>query len=876
MAIAAIAVGNLSTSALYVSSFHVEVFSDSTYTTLVGSKACPAIKGSTGNWLQSELISINGLVRGQTYYIQAGPVSPGGVANFTRYSVQAGVLTVPACTYGGTFAATSSGVSYDIVPASVPTDLDHFEAIWTKDGSAPSNSSLENAWQGQRLANGIIHLFVGGTPGQNIHLFFRAVSTSGGYQNWVAVDNRTVSTSSSGSISAAGIFYADGSTVESLKPAAAGADVTGANTAADTQAVNGINSGHISDTATSVGFVGKWWRTSSSAPSPSGGGELPYAPMFTTHDAYINYNIHGYSTWAGSIQTPSFAPYPPTFDGQWIYARFTGYYTSSVSGTYTFGVNSDDGANLYVNGVALVSDLASTHGAGTSMTYLHSGNINLVAGDVYEVIVEYRNGVNNCGIQVLMTPPGGAIQLLNLGTAFKNAAFMSYTDGTTVDALKPAAAGADVTAVNISADTSAVGGRPAADVATTILAGGGTDYLHAGNANTPQNLNNLVIRGSFEDLSVGTWGPGTHVSGGASPGYGFTQALVCTVRDTFESGNSFTVSPGQRVYCSAILDTENIPPGYGNCAFGLFFPSLNQYAVAGSLTQGLAWTAISGIVNVPTGAVTAVPWIQIDHVAPFNPAALLYVANIFYSKTPAVDFSEPTHINKNANNIPYADGTTIQALKPAQVGADMTAAQPLAYTGMSANLVPNGDFLLGNLDGWSIANAFYNSNGMNLPNGHGFSPTFAVQPGNKYRITYYMGKTAGSDGTYQRIFWGSKYLPNIYDTVSGYMGFQDFVANVGLVFPLTEYTYDWVAPAGSHYASLAIYNVNAGNTYTTRVVVQDYSASAQWGADVTGSNTANNTNNVASVSAATIASVVPSGFKLFINSGSRSYSIQAI
>lgn len=711
MAVAAIVFGNLKSEALYVASFHVELFSDSNYSVLVGSKACAAVRDSDSLWVQSDLIGFDGLVRGQTYYYQAGPVSPGGVANFVRGNIQAGTLTIPACTYTGTFAATSSGVSYDITPGSVPSDIDHYEAIWTKDGSAPSNSSLENNWQGSTLPSGVMHLFVGGSPGQNIHLFMRAISTSGGYQNWVAVDNRTVSPATTGSTNAAGIFYADGTSVEDLKPASAGADVTGANVSADTAAVNGINSGHVADTATSVGFVGKWWRTSSASPSPAAGGELSYAPFYTTHDASINYNIYGYNAWAGAI-----VPSPPTWlssypgtqstnDAQYVYIRFTGYFVCNQTGTYTFGVNCDDGANLIVNGTAIVSQLAATsHGTLTDRTYLYQGTIALTAGDTYSVVVEYRNGVNNAGIQVLYTPPGGSVQLLDLGKAFSNAAFTTYTDGTPVDALQPAAAGADVTSVNVSADTSAVGGRAADEVAQTVLSGGGINYLSGSNQNLPQNANSLLIRGSFEDGLTGTWGPGCQVVA-APAGHDFTKYLVIFNRDNFEYGNDFPVVAGQRIYCYGWASTQGIPTGYGSCGFGLAYKNgagtIVGFARAVGLNPQTGWGGYSGYLTVPSGisVATAIPWIQIDHDATtINTNYSFWLANLFYSKTAVVDFSEATHVNKNADNIPYADGSTIQSLKPAQVGADVTGSNTANNTNnvasvpatTIASVVPNG------------------------------------------------------------------------------------------------------------------------------------------------------------------------------------------
>jgi Tfp pilus assembly protein PilX len=66
-------------------------------------------------------------------------------------------------------------------------------------------------------------------------------------------------------------------------------------------------------------------------------------------------------------------------------------------------------------------------------------------------------------------------------------------------------------------------------------------------------------------------------------------------------------------------------------------------------------------------------------------------------------------------------------------------------------------------------------------------------------------------------------------------------------------------------------NVNA-NAWFDGVSLVDTTG----GADVTSANTSNDTSYVSGVPSSTIASVVPTGYKLYINSGSKSYSIEAI
>jgi hypothetical protein len=220
----------------------------------------------------------------------------------------------------------------------------------------------------------------------------------------------------------------------------------------------------------------------------------------------------------------------------------------------------------------------------------------------------------------------------------------------------------------------------------------------------------------------------------------------------------------------------------------------------------------------------------------------------------------------------------IITLMPSQAGADVTAAQPIVYTGSSNNLIPNGDFVLGTLEGWKTDQSSYNSGGLTMPGGFAFSPTFQIQPGNKYRISFTGGAAApGTEFVYYRIFWGSTYVPNVNDGgVAGYMGLFDFLADGGVSNGSATSTYDWTAPAGAYYASLALYQFGTAALRYLHFVAQDYSASAQWGADITGSNTSADTSAVDGVPSSTIASVIPTGYKLFINNGSRSYSIQAV
>ena len=144
-------------------------------------------------------------------------------------------------------------------------------------------------------------------------------------------------------------------------------------------------------------LAGKWWN----AAFPAGGGDLGTTPVATTQDGSLNYNISG-ETWASAVAGPA------GVNTTNIYARWTGTFVSPVDGTYTIGVNSDDGANVYVNGTLLVGNLSAGQGATSDLAYTQSGTIALTMGTTNTIVVEYQQGGGQAGIQLLWTPPGAS------------------------------------------------------------------------------------------------------------------------------------------------------------------------------------------------------------------------------------------------------------------------------------------------------------------------------------------------------------------------------------------------------------------------------------------------------------------------------------
>jgi hypothetical protein len=211
--------------------------------------------------------------------------------------------------------------------------------------------------------------------------------------------------------------------------------------------------------------------------------------------------------------------------------------------------------------------------------------------------------------------------------------------------------------------------------------------------------------------------------------------------------------------------------------------------------------------------------------------------------------------------------------------ADVTASQAIVYTGANESIVPNGNFILGNMQGW-VPNGFaYGADSFGpriysgAPgSGSGVqSPSFSVVPGQKYRFRYKVYNGSGSGGIFLRVIVNAAYSANIGNGSS-----TDFIGGGSVTTTPTIYSYDWTCPAGANYASMVMYCIGGSDLACEYVSCVPYAAAGQWGADVTGANTSNDTSNVDGIPSSTIASVIPTGYKLFINNGSRSYSIQAV
>jgi hypothetical protein len=164
---------------------------------------------------------------------------------------------------------------------------------------------------------------------------------------------------------------------------------------------NGTITSNGSFTATDIRkqLSTSWWQgNSSSYLPPSHNGPIATAPTTTTIDGPIDYGF-----------TQSL---PAGIGSTYFYARFVGYIIPPLTGAYVFGLNSQDGANLFVNGQSLILDLQNNHTANVAGTpTTTSSAIILTANGRYPIVLEWGHGTGaTSNLELLWQPPGQTMQ----------------------------------------------------------------------------------------------------------------------------------------------------------------------------------------------------------------------------------------------------------------------------------------------------------------------------------------------------------------------------------------------------------------------------------------------------------------------------------
>ena len=88
-------------------------------------------------------------------------------------------------------------------------------------------------------------------------------------------------------------------------------------------------------------------------------------------------------------------------NGEYFSTEVTGTFTPAVTGTYSFGINSDDGADLIINGT-----LVTSYYGGHGMSGYQYGNISLTAGTQYTFKARMQEYGGGEGLAVIWRRPG--------------------------------------------------------------------------------------------------------------------------------------------------------------------------------------------------------------------------------------------------------------------------------------------------------------------------------------------------------------------------------------------------------------------------------------------------------------------------------------
>lgn len=147
----------------------------------------------------------------------------------------------------------------------------------------------------------------------------------------------------------------------------------------------------------------------------TGYGPLGWAPITTgtyggggSYSSGINFCSSSYGFSGGN----------PNYEGaqtNYFYGRWTGFLVPSATGEYTIGINSDDGANLYIGGMQVgTNELATDRAAGANCTYSSGGSaqILLTKGVYYPLVIEHQNYTAPFALQLVWTPPKSSAQLI--------------------------------------------------------------------------------------------------------------------------------------------------------------------------------------------------------------------------------------------------------------------------------------------------------------------------------------------------------------------------------------------------------------------------------------------------------------------------------
>lgn len=194
--VGSIIVAGLQSTSPYISTFIVEIYGDVDLTQLVAQQTSTAIWDGT-NSNQLDALVFSALPLGFTYWIRVGTCAANStITSWSSPYEQSltGNTGLDAISYGGTYTVSAAGASYLVRPSNAPSDLDHYEAIYTINNSIAPLPTITPTWPKITTdQSGLLTFGAIGVTGQVIRAYVRGVNTSGIFQSWILISTLTVS-----------------------------------------------------------------------------------------------------------------------------------------------------------------------------------------------------------------------------------------------------------------------------------------------------------------------------------------------------------------------------------------------------------------------------------------------------------------------------------------------------------------------------------------------------------------------------------------------------------------------------------------------------------------------------------------------------------
>lgn len=174
-----------------------------------------------------------------------------------------------------------------------------------------------------------------------------------------------------------------------------------------------------------------------------------------------------------------------------------------------------------------------------------------------------------------------------------------------------------------------------ARVEAAIAAKASTTALWTNTTGRPEDQSNLVRKGTFEDTLSGSWSGGAYVQAtdnANSAAVPFKKSLITHSRDCYENGNNIAITPGETIFGSAWLGTQdcNAIGGFGFIVSDKDGNILTWVALC-AIPAYFQWTYREGSWTVPAliqgvngqNGIPAIitPWLQ-QNIDPANPGYL--------------------------------------------------------------------------------------------------------------------------------------------------------------------------------------------------------------------------------------------------------------